>query len=100
MKNLYEIQASQSPRLDRRRPEPSGAEPSRAKANRTKTETQTLPKQNLSCISVMAVKTLTLPKLESGDSHFFRCYGITNQKMFRRKIKPKHAKLANSAHVF
>ena len=39
----------------------------------------------------MAVKTLTLPKLESGDDHFFPCCGIINQKMFRRKIKPKLA---------
>jgi len=40
----------------------------------------------------MAVKTLTLPKLESGDNHAFRCCGIINQNMFRRKIKPKLAK--------
>jgi len=75
------------------RAERSRTEPSRAKANRTKTETRTLPKQDFSCISVMAVKTLTMPKLESGDSdnQYFRCCGITNQKMFRRKIKPKLA---------
>jgi len=75
----------------------SGAEPSRAKANPTKTETEIPPKQNFSCISVMAVKTLTLPKLESGDIHFFPYCGIINQKMFRRKIK---SKLANKAHFF
>jgi len=40
----------------------------------------------------MAVKTLTLPKLESGDNHFFRCCGIIIQKMFWRKVKPKLAK--------
>jgi len=39
----------------------------------------------------MAVKTLTLPKLEYGDNHFFRRCGIIIQKMFRRKIKPKLA---------
>jgi len=44
----------------------------------------------------MAVKTLTLPKLESGDNHFFRCCGIINQKMFRRKIKPKLANKTSS----
>jgi len=69
----------------------SGAEPSRAKANPTKTETEIPPKQNFSCISVMAVK------LESGDIHFFPYCGIINQKMFRRKIK---SKLANKAHFF
>jgi len=62
-----------------------------------KTETDTIPKQNFSCLSVMAVKTLTLPKRESSDNHFFRCCGVTNQKMFRRKIKPK---LANEAYFF
>jgi len=45
----------------------------------------------------MAVKTLTLPKLESGDNHFFRCSGIINRKMFGRKIKPK---LANNLTFF
>jgi len=45
----------------------------------------------------MAVKTLTLSKLESGDNHFFRCRGIINQKMFRKKIKPK---LANNLTFF
>jgi len=54
-------------------------------------ETETLPEQNFSCISVMAVKALTLPKQESSDKHFFCCCGITNQKMFRSKIKPKLA---------
>jgi len=44
-------------------------------------------------MSVMAVKTLTLPKLESGvNNRFFRCCGIINQKMFRRKVKLKLAK--------
>jgi len=45
----------------------------------------------------MAVKTLTLPKLESGDNHFFRCCGIINQKMSGRKTKPK---LANNLTFF